>query len=300
MNKFIKYQDYLWQKIIVLGTLFVLLIIFFVLFLKSYAYQSGDSLLALDVSNTSETSEHLVSDPLSEPSDDESSDPSSKVVHNISQSILEKIEIYNSANEDTVGWLKIPNTTLDDPIVKADDNDFYLANNFDKEPDNHGAFFADFRNTFSTTESNLSKNTVIYAHSMMDGSMFSQIFAYKRLDFLNSNPIIEFTVNENTENRWKIFCCMVTDVDFYYIETEPSTEAFEKLINEANQRSLFHTSVDVNINDKILTLSTCTYEYLDEDLRFVIMARSLRPGESEHVEPAVNNSDPKQPALKNN
>ena len=283
-----KKKDVTWQKLVFLGVLLTLSITFFTISIKSYTYQSGDP---------NPTPFHPTSQPPSSNTPSETSTASITSLLIVPEQTLEKIDVYKSSNADTVAWLKIPGTSLNDPIVKAVDNDFYLLNNFDKESDERGALYADYRNKFGPASDSLSRNTVIYGHSMKDGSMFSQIFPYKELDFLNENPIIEFTVNGETEYRWKIFSCMVTDISFYYIEPDPDDETFNNIITEAKIRSSFQTNVDVNVNDKILTLSTCTYELDSDDIRFVVMARALRPNESEDVDPAVKNPAPKQPKV---
>ena len=71
----------------------------------------------------------------------------------------------------------------------------------------------------------------------------------------------------------------VTGTEFYYIETNPTSTELKKIIDTAKSKSIYDTKVDVNTNDMILTLSTCTYEDPKRDLRFVVMARALRDGE---------------------
>ena len=72
-------------------------------------------------------------------------------------------------NEDTVAWIKVNNTNVKYPVVKAKDNSFYLTHSFDKSNNSAGWIFADYKNKFDDTD----KNIVIYGHNRRDGSMFS-------------------------------------------------------------------------------------------------------------------------------
>ena len=74
-----------------------------------------------------------------------------------------------------------------------------------------------------------------------------------------------------------------TSLDFPYNSPNPTQEAFGTLVKEWKDRSMFDLGVDVNENDRILTLSTCPRRYagVGGDQRYVIMARLLRDGESE-------------------
>ena len=74
-------------------------------------------------------------------------------------------------NSDTIAWLKVENTNIEFPIVKANDNSYYLSHNFNKEYNKAGWIFADYKNKFDTTD----KNIVIYGHNMRDNSMFGSL-----------------------------------------------------------------------------------------------------------------------------
>lgn len=239
---------------------------------------------------SSEIVSQISSEPSSEPL---SSILSQEVIPDTDDPLLKKLYKAQNKNKDAVGWLHIDGTKCDYAVMQSEDNEYYLDKNEEKENSKRGALFADFRCHFGDDQ--LSTNTVIYGHSMKDGTMFTQLFVYKRLSTLNNYPIINFAVDEDTEQRWKIFSCMITDINFNYIEPNPTDEEFIQIIEESKKRSLFDTDVDVDIGDKILTLSTCTYEYKDQEARFVVMARQMREGEEETVPPAKKNKNIKQP-----
>jgi len=172
-------------------------------------------------------------------------------------------------NEDIVGWIKIPNTAIDYPVVRAQDNEFYLNHNIHKKPAKSGSIFMDFRNGSLAKE----KNTILYGHNMKDGSMFRDLLKYREESFFYSNPIIEFnTLYEDL--KWEIFSVYVTSVDFYYIETEfQSLDEYRIFLDSIKDKSLFEIDVKISEKDQILTLSTCSYEF--DDARFVIHAKRV-------------------------
>lgn len=174
-----------------------------------------------------------------------------------------------SLNQEIVGWIRLPNTMINYPVVKADNNQFYLKHNFYKEPSKAGAIFMDFRNEPAAKE----KHKIIYGHHMKDGSMFGDLKKYRTADFLYENPIIEFnTLYEDI--KWEIFSVYVTGVDFYYIKTDYSDkEDYRSFIESISEKSIFRIDTEVTEEDQILTLSTCSYEF--EDARFVIHAKRI-------------------------
>ena len=175
-----------------------------------------------------------------------------------------------AGNPDTIGWIRIEDTAVDYPILHTGDNNFYLHHDFQKNPSAAGQIFMDYRNKGDGSDMNM----ILYGHSMSDGSMFSGLFAYKNEAFFQSHRILEIdTIYGMT--RWEIFSAYVTSPDFYYIHTEFYYPAEELAFKEAlAAKSKFPTGVHLTLDDRILTLSTCSYEF--EDAYFVIHARMIR------------------------
>ena len=156
-------------------------------------------------------------------------------------------------NDQTVGWLKVNNTNVNLPVVQTDNNDYYLNNNFYKKRNINGWAFMDYRND----PKSLGKNTIIYGHN---GTIFGTLknatlpYWYRNKD----NHIITFnTLSKNMQ--FQVFAVYETTVDFYYIDTTFNTnQEFLELVSEMKQRSYYDFNTEVNENDRILTLSTCT------------------------------------------
>ena len=209
--------------------------------------------------------------------------------------LSEFYKLYDT-NHDIKGWLSIPNTVINYPVVQATDNDYYLHNNFNKTADPYGSLFLDYRSNISPQ----SQNMIIYGHNMKDGQMLTSIVNYQQTDFYKTSPIITFNTIYG-HYSWKVFAAFIANADpkdgyvfNYLINNFPSDDTFNNFIKEVRARSLINTpSVDVVPGDNILTLSTCYYS--SSNARFVVMARKVRPNESTAVEPAVRNENALSP-----
>lgn len=210
-------------------------------------------------------------------------------------------------NDDMIGWITVPNTAINHPVMQTGDNDYYLRHNFYKTVKRGGAIFMDYRNSVDVFD----KNTILYGHNNLDHTMFSDLEKYKDIEFYKTSPVIDFnTINGNY--KWKVFAVFLTTASpeldngyvFNYIYPSMADDNFADFITEVSKRSLYHTDVEVLPTDKILTLSTCTRD-LDlnrreqKDARCVVMARLVRDGESTavNVSAATVNPNPKYPQL---
>lgn len=177
----------------------------------------------------------------------------------------------NNLNSDYMGWINIENTPIDYPIVKGENNEFYLSRDFNKAYIKSGSIFMDYRN-----ESFDDKNVVIYGHHMRDESMFGSLKNFKSLDYLHRNKYISITTKNNEKLIYEIFALYVTSAD----DTEcisvnfNKEEAFDNYIKEIFEKSMYSLSVDIKSEDKILTLYTCSYEFYNA--RLVVHAKCIK------------------------
>lgn len=213
-------------------------------------------------------------------------------------SFLDKIIEHHELNNDTVGWLYVPNTDINEVVVQSTDNNYYLRRTNLRADDFYGCYYADFEAKLSGGA--MSRNTIIYGHSMDDdpnGRRFSQLKRWLDIDFAQENPYIYFSTPEK-DMVYKIFSVMYTSKLFNYVQTDPNNTEFLNIINEARQASQFNYPVEVSATDEILTLSTCTYIYgmANKNQRFVVMARKVRPGEEVPATIELEkNPNPKKP-----
>ena len=173
-------------------------------------------------------------------------------------------------NSDTKGWLQVNGTNINYPFVQTIDNDYYLKRDFNKKKNSAGWVYLDYRNDIN----NLDKNTIIYAHGRLNGTMFGSlknIFNSDWYDDINNHVIKLSTENENT--LWQVFSVyhIPTTSDYLKINFS-SDEEFLDFINMLKSRSQYNFNVEFNENDKILTLSTC---YNDSE-RVVLHAKLIK------------------------
>ncbi len=211
-----------------------------------------------------------------------------------------------SINPDIVGWIDIPNTAINYPVLMSDqdgfDYQYYLHRNYDGSYLYAGSIFIDYR----STEGVKSRNIITHGHKMNDGTMYHDLINYGAytgdLDYYKKAPTLFFNTPEGGVEQWVIFAFYKTNTlerhgDFFnYFHGEFSSDAqFMNYVYNVKIRSLFDIPVPVNEDDQIITLSTCSHEYTD--FRTVMVARKVRQGESvkEYIDKAKLNEAPYWP-----
>ena len=159
-------------------------------------------------------------------------------------------------NKDTVGWININNTNINYPVVQTSNNKDYLQTAFDGSNNRAGWIFADYRNNMK----NFDKNTIIYGHSRVNGTMFGSLYNVLNKEWYNNkyNQVIRFsTPTENT--MWQVFSVYKIEPESYYLTTSfKNNDSYLQFLNTIKNRSIYNFNVDLNETDKVITLSTCS------------------------------------------
>lgn len=223
------------------------------------------------------------------------------------KNIREELKQAYSINNDLVGWLSIPGTELDTAVVQSDDNSYYLKKDFynkttyETSSDNYGNIYLDYR----CVTPDVSKNMVIHGHTTgrSDGipkQSFRSLYNYKNMDYFIENPIIKYS-SLTEEYTYKICAVFLSNTNpkddngyfFNYIYPDMSENNMVGYIEQVNQRKLYETGVSLEKGDKIITLSTCTYDFgASVDTRLVVVARLLHEGESEEIDASLVKENP--------
>lgn len=193
----------------------------------------------------------------------------------ISDSIIDK-DYYNEKvlkdmNSDYKFWIKIDGTNIDFPVVQGNDNDFYLNHNFNKEKNFSGSIFIDSKNDI-----NNDNNIIIYGHNMKDDSMFAEINNFKIESFFNNYKYITIFKNDS-KLTFEVFSVYL--VDEKKLESElkfkfSNEKDYKNYLQEQVDNSLFaRKNLDLNINNKIITLFTCSYEF--RNARLILVAKEV-------------------------
>ena len=171
-------------------------------------------------------------------------------------------------NPDVVAWIKIYGIDVEYPVVKGNDNEFYLNHNLKKEKNSGGWLFADYTNKFDGYD----KNIVIYGHNMKDGSMFGKLkkVLWKEWQDDEKNLKIIF-IDETGTNIYEVFSTYSYKAEDYYITTSfESDAAYSSFLKTIKSRSNHNYGIKLSTDDTILTLSSCL-----NDNRVVLHARKI-------------------------
>ena len=161
-------------------------------------------------------------------------------------------------NSSVAGWITIPDTHIDCPIAQAEDNDFYLHNGFDMKYNYElGCPFLDYRcaSDFSGF------NSIVYAHHMTQQRMFADIALFKDSAFMAANPVGQLTLHDGVHTVSFFAYLNVPDDSMIYqvADTSEREEYLDDLFAAADYAT--KNKDDIKETDRLLLLSTCTYEY---------------------------------------
>lgn len=159
-------------------------------------------------------------------------------------------------NPQTIGWVHVPNSNIDYPVVQTTDNDFYLNHSFDKSANSAGWVFADYSCKIPD-----SQNTIIYGHNRKDRSMFGSLKNVLEDDWKNNpnNQYITFAdLNETGIYQiFSVFVCNDEDVNSYLSTDFNSNEEFKVYLNKLKNNSTQSYDTDIENAEKMITLYTC-------------------------------------------
>ena len=283
MSKHIKTEKnkrYYWVYI-----LFSLIIVFSILymiqnfFIKKEAVQERNLLNTIKVVRTEEMIEN----------------PEENIIKNETENIIEqveektkeelkdtertlKVQRLQEENSDIVGWLEIPNTTINYPVLQGKDNEYYMYHNYKKQKSKNGSIFLTKDYDWSIPSSNL----LIYGHNLQDGTMFQELLRYKKEEFYKQHPIIRFTT-EKEDAEYEIISVFPSRVyykseknvfRYYYFVNAKNEAEYNEFVKNAKKASLYDIEATAEYGDPLLTLSTCSYH--TEDGRFAVVARKRK------------------------
>ncbi len=187
--------------------------------------------------------------------------------------LAELAELYE-LNSDLVGWLTVPGTNVDYPVVqRTETKDYYLHRDFYGNHDSHGCLYAQ-----ENCDVRYSDNVVIYGHRMKDQTMLAQLAMYESKDFWEENQYLYFdTLTEH--QTYQIIYVFTTSAspgkgfEYHRMVDAADKQEFSHFLVNCAQYSLYDTGLSAVYGDKLLTLSTC--EYSQENGRLVVVAKRI-------------------------
>lgn len=176
-------------------------------------------------------------------------------------------------NPDVQGWLYQKGTVINYPVVQGTDNDTYLHTRFDKQWSGGGTLFVDYR----MEKGFKGFNSIIYGHHMKDGSMFRSIRGYtKEEGYYDKHKTLELATPHGNYHlvAFSAFITKATDENTYKMTyDEAEKQAYIDRAWEQSELPITRDSVDVTKDDRLVTLSTCAYDY--EEARYIVMCKMV-------------------------
>ncbi|MEE0946514.1 MAG: class B sortase [Acutalibacteraceae bacterium] len=169
-------------------------------------------------------------------------------------------------NEDVTAWIFNQNGVINYPVLKGEDNSYYLNHTVNKKKNVNGSIFMDYRNDGSFND----KVTMIYGHNMKNGTMFATIRRYRTKAYYEAYPSF-YLYTPNGNYRLDVFSSYQTTVSDPVFTTDFNTEDTSELISHAFSKSIIKADVSVDKTDRIVILSTCTGK--QDDARFVVLCK---------------------------
>ncbi|MEG1002738.1 class B sortase [Clostridium sp.] len=191
-----------------------------------------------------------------------------KIETSKSETDKEKFESLKKINENYKFWITVQGTEIDYPVVQSTNNEYYLNHNFYNKKNDSGTLFVDYRDKIEKD-----RNIIIYGHNMKDGTMFENLSEFKDESFFNKNKYITLKEGE-IEKKYEIFSVYIADDNFnYLVPTFKSDKEYESYLERMVKKSMYKRDISLSCKDKIITLSTCSYEF--DDARFVVQAKEI-------------------------
>lgn len=169
-------------------------------------------------------------------------------------------------NKDVVGWLYCPDTIINYPVVQGKNNDEYLRRDLDGKYLVSGTLFADYRNDALNEDANY----IIYGHNMKNGTMFSLIAKYKDQAYYDKHPVMYYLTPAGNY-KLELFAGLVIKCDDKIYNPKLDKKEFAELLNDYRANSTFQSDVELEYNDTIITLSTCSYEF--DNARYIVLGK---------------------------
>lgn len=217
--------------------------------------EAKDSVSAADATQAADSRSAWVPAPV------EDEDP------NMEQMAAIGLDALREVNEDVIGWIMIPDSNINYPLLQGDDNDHYLEHAWDNRSTSVGSIFLEHLSSADLTD----YNTIVYGHNMNDGSMFAGLKKYSTDGYWEKHPYVYIATDEGVY-RYEIFSAYKAEVDSvtYCLSFRQEKTKAEFLLHTLDN-SKIDTGILPELTDRILTLSTCSG--MGQSTRWVVHAR---------------------------
>lgn len=192
-------------------------------------------------------------------------------------------------NEDVVGWVTIPGTVIDYPILHdPESNDTYLYTDIEGNDSAAGSIYLDCDNEADFSD----LHNVLYGHHMKNGTMFKDIMKFREQDFLEEHQEAYIYLPDR-EIRLKPFACLYTTPDGIRRMTKfVDEEELQAYTKEMTKGSTAYVEPDQEIG-RLVSFITCSYEF--DDARTILYAYEVTDEENGDQVPSDSSEAEEEP-----
>lgn len=180
-------------------------------------------------------------------------------------------EIKKSTNEDVIGWIRVPNTNIDEPILQTTDNDYYLKHSLTKDELDVGSIFLD-----SKADSNFNDNlNFVFGHNTYIDNKFTQLRKFSDPDFNKENKTFYIFTDKNEKITYRVigqglippvFPLYTEDKVKFNLDNLTENQKYMKEYTDITQQDI----EDIHVHSKLAILTTCL-AYNNSDGRQIVI-----------------------------
>lgn len=187
----------------------------------------------------------------------------------------------HETNPDIYAWIYVPGTSIDYPVLQhPSSNEYYLNHNLDGSYGFPGVIYTENYNSKDFTD----PNTVVYGHNMDNTTMFSTLHNFRNPDMVSEPHYIYIYTEDGRTLVYEIYAAYIYpsihlllnfDINNDYI-FEQYLRNISNMDSTSSDLANIRHDIDVTVNDRIITLSTCTTDH-DSSKRFLVTGVLLNP-----------------------
>jgi sortase B len=187
--------------------------------------------------------------------------------------MLIDFEALQEINPNAVAWLYSPDTMIDYPVIQAADYNYYLHRLPDGTYNANGSLFIDYN--WDSFEDRL---TVVYGHNMKNGKMFGSLVNYKKQDYFEAHPYLYLYTADSGNYRIDLMYGCVIGAGQWRDRAFMFDVNLNEFLTYAAHNATFASEAQYAQGDKVIALSTCSYEF--DDARYVVVGILREAGHS--------------------
>ena len=182
--------------------------------------------------------------------DSNSEENSTEIPFEAEEKLKEQTQELCTNIDNSIGWINVPETKINYPVMYSGDNNFYLHRAVDGSYLRVGSIFLDYR----CNSDFASRINILYGHNMSDGSMFADVMKFIDSSYFDSHNY-----------GWLSTSNAVYKIDFFSVSQPENYDDFYDVNSDINlwleslrENSFIWRNIGISEEDRFISLSTCT------------------------------------------